>query len=84
LSTLIWRIARRKYLDTSFSGIGASKVGGRWNSKGKSVVYCSATLSLAALEKFVHMELRHMSKQNLICFNAEIPDLCAIQTLEVS
>ena len=53
----IWRISKRKYATTAFNGEGARRFGGRWNSKGKSVVYTSATLSLAALETFVHMEI---------------------------
>lgn len=53
----LWRIAKRKYADTAFSGEGARRVGGRWNSRGQGMVYTSGTLSLAALEVFVHMEV---------------------------
>ncbi len=47
-----WRIDKpgRK----AFSGEGARRYGGRWNSPGVSVVYLSAHLSLAALEIIVH------------------------------
>jgi RES domain-containing protein len=51
-----WRIVREKYSATAFSGEGASKVGGRWNSRGVSMVYTSANKSLAALETLVHIE----------------------------
>jgi RES domain-containing protein len=51
-----WRIVREKYTATAFSGEGASKTGGRWNSRGVSMVYTSASKSLAALEILVHVE----------------------------
>lgn len=50
-----WRIVKAKYVATAFSGEGAAKTGGRWNSRGVSVVYASSTKSLAALETLVHL-----------------------------
>lgn len=50
-----WRIVRAKYADTAFTGEGAAKFGGRWNSRGTWIVYTSSTLSLAALETLVHI-----------------------------
>ena len=50
-----WRMVKEKYAPTAFSGEGAAKVGGRWNSRGTWVVYASATRSLAALETLVHL-----------------------------
>jgi RES domain-containing protein len=84
LSTIIWRIENQRHAATPFSGIGAQRFGGRWNSVGMSMVYSSATLSLSALEKFVHMELKHMGKQHLVSFNANIPDDVGIEQLSLS
>ena len=50
-----WRIVKEKYVPTAFTGEGASRVGGRWNSRGTWVVYTSGSLSLAALENLVHL-----------------------------
>ena len=50
-----WRIIKEKHAATAFSGEGAAKTGGRWNSRGVSVVYTSSTKSLAALENLVHL-----------------------------
>ena|SRR5437660_3999568 len=50
-----WRIVRAKLVRTAFSGEGAAKAGGRWNSRGRRVVYTSSTQSLAALENLVHL-----------------------------
>ena len=52
---LVWRICKRRRLPDAFSGIGAEAHGGRWNNKGDRVVYTSTSLSLAALELFVHV-----------------------------
>jgi RES domain-containing protein len=35
----LWRISKRKYADTAFSGEGARRVDGRWNSRGQGMVY---------------------------------------------
>lgn len=51
----VWRIVKAKYSDSAFSGEGAARAGGRWNSRGEWVVYTSGTLSLAALELLVHL-----------------------------
>lgn len=40
----------------AFSGEGARRFGGRWNSPGVAVVYLSEHQSLAALEIFVHLQ----------------------------
>ncbi|MBC7980425.1 MAG: RES family NAD+ phosphorylase [Armatimonadetes bacterium] len=50
-----WRIVKEKHAATAFNGEGARIFGGRWNSAGTSVVYCSGTKSLAALESLVHL-----------------------------
>jgi len=50
-----WRIVKQKHAATAFSGEGAAKTGGRWNSRGVAVVYTSSTKSLAALESLVHL-----------------------------
>ena len=50
-----WRLVKAKHVAAAFSGEGAAKAGGRWNSRGVAVVYASATRSLAALETLVHL-----------------------------
>jgi len=50
-----WRIVKEKHHGTAFTGEGAAKTGGRWNSRGVRVVYTSSTKSLAALENLVHL-----------------------------
>jgi RES domain-containing protein len=50
-----WRIVKVRHLATAFSGEGAAKAGGRWNSRGIPLVYTSSTKALAALENLVHL-----------------------------
>lgn len=50
-----WRIVKEKYLNTAFSGEGAKKNSGRWNSVGSPMVYTAGSLSLATLEIKVHL-----------------------------
>ena len=47
-----WRIADRSF-DT-FSAVGASLVGGRWNSLGLGVIYASRSFASALLECLAH------------------------------
>jgi RES domain-containing protein len=49
-----WRIDKPRR--NAFSGEGAKRFGGRWNSPGVAVVYLSEHQSLAALEIFVHLQ----------------------------
>ena len=54
--TSAWRIDKASRLKTdAFSGEGAGIYGGRWNHPGTRIIYAADSLSLAALEKFVHM-----------------------------
>ncbi len=50
-----WRIVKAKHAATAFSGEGAARTGGRWNSRGVRVIYTSSTQSLAVLESLVHL-----------------------------
>ena len=49
-----WRIVVQREAARAFSGEGARRYGGRWNSRNVRVVYASEHQSTAALEVFVH------------------------------
>lgn len=56
-----WRITQARYAeeraaDGAFSGEGARRYGGRWNSRGTAVAYTAGSRSLALLEILVHTE----------------------------
>ena len=50
-----WRIVRAARAKAAFTGGGSRFYGGRWNSRGTSVIYLSEHESLAALELLVHV-----------------------------
>lgn len=50
-----WRIATKAARGTAFSGDGARRNAGRWNSLGIPVVYTASHRSLAMLEILVHL-----------------------------
>lgn len=45
-----WRIVNARHAETAFSGEGARRYGGRWNSPGVAVVNVAGHQSLAVLE----------------------------------
>lgn len=77
----IWRICRAAHGSTAFSGEGARRFGGRWNSRGVPMVYTSTSLALAAVEYFVHVE-PNLAPDDLICISAMLPDDEPARTLQ--
>jgi len=57
----------------SLSGEGARLFGGRWNSKGKAVIYSSLTISLSLLELLIHSAAYDEILTNELCV-LELPD----------
>jgi RES domain-containing protein len=68
----VWRICRAKYSSEAFSGEGARRFGGRWNSPGVPMIYSSSSLALAAIELFVHLE-PNQQPDDLVSIAAELP-----------
>lgn len=69
---LLWRICRRRYAASAWTGEGSRLFGGRWNNPGASVVYTSTSLALAAVETFVHLE-PNLRPDDLVSIAAELP-----------
>lgn len=51
-----WRIIKAAYADQVFTGEGARRYGGRWNSPGTPLIYTSGSVSLCTLEMLVHLQ----------------------------
>ena len=68
----IWRICRARFAGEAFSGLGARRYGGRWNTPGVPMVYASSSLALAALELFVHLE-PNLQPDDLVSIEATLP-----------
>lgn len=61
-----WRIYKPRHAATAFTGEGARRFGGRWNSKGVAVVYTASSLSLASLEMLVHLQAAEILKRYVV------------------
>jgi RES domain-containing protein len=68
-----WRIVLQSQAATAFSGEGAWRYGGRWNSPSIRVIYASEHQSTAALEVFVHNKPFNPN-QRYKAFHLEWPD----------
>lgn len=79
----VYRVANVKYKDKTLSGIGAEKVGGRWNEVGTRAVYCSENISLALLEYYIHSDDTSNLPKEILIAKIEFPDDFLINELEV-
>jgi RES domain-containing protein len=68
----ISRICRARFAGEAFSGLGARRFGGRWNTPGVPMVYASTSLALAAIELFVHLE-PNLQPDDLVSIAATLP-----------
>ena len=71
---IVYRVANVKYKDITLSGIGAEKVGGRWNSVGTRAVYCSENISLALLEYYIHSGDISTLPEKIVIAKIHFPD----------
>ena len=72
----VWRVARFKFAPTpraAYSGVGAARRGGRWNSRGLAVAYAASSRALAVLEYLAHID-RDLAPPDLTLFGADLPD----------
>ena len=76
----VWRIASAAY--AAFDGEGARRHGSRWTPPGVPAVFMSATLSLAALERFVHTD-SDLEPADLVAIPLDISADIAIEPVEV-
>jgi RES domain-containing protein len=75
-----FRIVKRRHAKQAFNGEGARLAGGRWNSPGQRAMYLSTTLSLAAMETFVHLG-EDAVRLAYVYFEVEIPAAITVSTL---
>ena len=77
----VWRIASAAHAIRD--GEGARLHGSRWTPRGIPAVFTSATLPLAALERFVHTD-PDLEPTSLVAIPMEISDRIAIDAVDVN
>jgi RES domain-containing protein len=77
----VWRIAARAH--AALDGEGACLYGSRWTPRGKRAVFAAATLSLAALERFVHTD-PDLEPDDLVAVEIQLPPDAGIEHIETS
>ena len=70
---VVWRITSSRHADSAFGGEGAGHSPGRWNHRGRRVVYASATPALAALEILANAETA-LALEGRLAVRAALPD----------
>lgn len=68
----VFRLTKSRTISEAFNGQGASKYGGRWNSKNVKTVYCSDSISLCVLENLVHASSDLMPRLTL--YSIDVPE----------
>jgi RES domain-containing protein len=80
---LVWRLTSLRHAQRAYTGEGARLYGGRWNHAGTPLVYTSETLSLAALELFVHLD-GDIAPDHLAARGAELPEDLVVPLLDIA
>jgi len=73
----LWRLDRKRHVETWDSGFGAEQGGGRWNSKGRAAVYGALDPSTAILEVAAHKGFEALDNiaHVLLCVRILAPSL---------
>jgi RES domain-containing protein len=80
VTVTVYRLAKLKFQDQIFSGLGGLHAHGRWTPRGRPVVYTSASISLAVLEYTVNYRRRGWVPSSVLG-RAAIPDNVVIETV---
>ena len=70
---IFYRAHKNRQIPIVFSGEGGLYTAGRWNYKGRKIVYCSQSLALATMEWLAHNGFS-VSGFSYHKFSIEIPD----------
>jgi len=79
----LWRLSGRLHADSFEGGYGLEN-GGRWNSRGHPVTYCSTVPSLCVLEKLVHVQDPRLLPDDLVMVEYEAPDAVGMDVIDLA
>lgn len=78
--TIIYRVCKMRY--PVFDGAGAALEGGRWNSRGRPIVYGSEALAGCLLEILVHAGRRQKIPGKHHCARGRVPEDISIEVVD--
>lgn len=79
---IVWRLETRKYFATWEMAEGAFRVGGRWSSAGRRVLYTSIDPATAILEVGVHKGFDTLDTVPHTLIEIEIPDPAKVHVIQ--
>ena len=82
MTLTVFRLGKRVYRDQLFSGQGGLYASGRWTPRGRPVVYCSASISLAVLEYTVNYRRRGWVPATVLG-RAVVPASVRVKTISI-
>lgn len=82
MTLTVFRLGKHAYRDQLFSGQGGLYASGRWTSKGRPVIYTSASISLAVLEYTVNYRRRGWVPATVVG-RAMIPASVRVETVSI-
>jgi RES domain-containing protein len=81
----LWRAVNHRFAQSAFTGYGARLTGGRWSFKGRSVVYCTSSKSLAMLEIVAFAPLRPAEwSREFVVLRIDVPEEVSRETIRVA
>jgi len=81
-NTLVaWRLDEKKFAMAWDSGEGARLFGGRWNSRGRKIAYCSIDPATAILEVAVHKGFKALDTVPHVLTSAVIGDPMSVHVV---
>ena len=78
----VWRLDQRRFAATWDAGEGSRRFGGRWNSKGRKIVYCAIDPATAILEVAVHKTFKVLDTVPHVLTCAEIVDPAGVYVVQ--
>lgn len=78
---MVWRLDALEFAATWSQGIGAERVGGRWNPKGFAAVYCSIDPSTCILESAVHRGFKVLDTRPHVLTRIELDPAGMLRTV---
>ncbi|MBX2980487.1 MAG: RES family NAD+ phosphorylase [Flavobacteriales bacterium] len=79
---IVYRLTQTPYAG-DLRGMGAFHAGGRWNTKGRPMLYCAASRSLALCEVLVHLPRLERTERSFAYTVIEFPDDATVSPSEL-